>query len=224
MPKLVFDIETVGVDFDSLDDKSKEYLLNFAETPEEIDAVKNGLGFSPLTGEIVAIGIYNPDTDKGAVYFVTDSDEERDNSGDIQYVSCKDEKAVLKEFWETANHYDQFITFCGHTFDCPYLMIRSAINKIKPSKNLMHNRYGYGPHIDILDRLTNFGAVRGKKNLHMWCRAFDIESPKAKGTTGDDVARLFKEKKYLEIATYCGDDLKATAELFRYWDKYINIK
>lgn len=223
MPKLVFDIETVGVDFDSLDEKSQEYLLNFAETLEDKSAVREGLGFSPLTGEIVAIGIYNPDTEKGAVYYRTD-EKEKTSEEFMQYIPCATEKELLMEFWGTTQFYDQFVTFAGHIFDCPYLMIRSAILKIKPAKNLMHNRYSFGPHFDLLDRLTNFGAIRGKRSLHMWCQAFGIESPKDKGITGADVARLYKEKKYLEIAKYCGDDLKATAELYHYWDKYINIK
>ncbi len=32
MPKIVFDIETVGQDFELLDETSKEYFLKFAET------------------------------------------------------------------------------------------------------------------------------------------------------------------------------------------------
>ena len=67
--KLVIDIETVGKDFDSLDETSKEYLLKFAESAEDIKAAREGLGFSPLTGEIVAIGKLNPDTSNGALYF-----------------------------------------------------------------------------------------------------------------------------------------------------------
>jgi len=238
-PKLIFDIETVGVEFDSLDDKAKEFLLFYAESPEEIENVKNGLGFSPLTGEVVAIAILNPDTDKGAVYFQAGKKkiEKTDlgvgsrggalahhgNSVDenVQYVPCSSEKEVLEHFWESATHYNQFITFNGHAFDCPFVIIRSAILKIKPTKPLIHNRYYDAPHFDLYDRLTNFGAVRFKRNLHMWCQAFGISSPKAKGVSGDDVARLYKEKEYLKIAKYCFDDIKATKELYRYWEKYM---
>ena len=221
-PKLIFDIETVGVDFDSLDEKAKEFLLMYADSPEEVAGVKNGLGFSPLTGEIVAIGILNPDTDKGAVYYQAGKKEEKTEMENVQYVPCSSEKRVIECFWETATHYNQFITFNGHSFDCPFLMIRSAILKIKPTRSLMHNRYwGDGPHFDLYDRLTNFGAVRFKRGLHMWCQAFGIESPKAKGITGDDVSKLFKDKKYLEIAKYCFGDIVATKELYGYWEKYI---
>ena len=40
MPKIIFDIETVGVEFESLDNKSKESLLSYAESEEEIEAIK----------------------------------------------------------------------------------------------------------------------------------------------------------------------------------------
>jgi hypothetical protein len=42
--KLVIDIETIGTDFDSMDDISKEYILKFADTEDDIRAAKEGLG------------------------------------------------------------------------------------------------------------------------------------------------------------------------------------
>jgi len=45
-----------------------------------------------------------------------------------------------------------------------------------------------------------------------------IESPKAQGVTGDDVGRLFVEKKYLDIAKYNVLDLRATKALYEKWD------
>ncbi len=223
MPRLIFDIETVGTDFQALDKKSQEYLLQFAESPDEEEEAKERLSFSPLTGEIVAIAILNPDTDRGAVYFQAPGEDikESEENG-IQYFPAS-EKEILQNFWEVASHYDQFITFNGRTFDGPFVMVRSAILKIKPTRNLVPYRYG-DDHIDLLDRLTFFGAVRRKMSLHMWCRAFDISSPKDKGVTGDDVGKLFRDKQYMDIARYCFDDVRATKELFNYWEKYINIK
>ena len=231
MPKLIFDIETVGVEFDSLDDKSQELLLRFAETPEDIEAVKDGLGFSPLTGQVVAIGVLNPETAKGAVYFLSpDGGVEKQEKDGVQYIPYKSEKDLLKSFWDASAHYDQFVTFNGRGFDAPYLMIRSAINKIKPAKNLMTYRYESEQyvkvitHLDLLDRLTFFGAVRRKGGLHMWCRAFGIKSPKSEGVSGEDVAQLFKDKEYMKIAEYCFDDVLATEKLYEYWEKYVNIR
>ncbi len=54
-------------------------------------------------------------------------------------------------------------------------------------------------------------------------RAFGIKSPKAEGITGDDVGPLFKDKKFLEIAKYNVGDLKATKELYDYWNNYIRF-
>ena len=224
MPRLVFDIETVGVEFDSLDKTSQSSLLRYAQTPEEEEEIKLHTGFSPLTGHIVAIGILNPDTGKGAVHFqAPESNLKTVEENDVQYVPST-EKEILENFWEVIRYYDQYVTFNGRAFDCPYIMIRSAILGIKPSRNMMPYRYSTEAHIDLLDQLSFYGAVRRRGNLHLWCQAFGITSPKDKGVSGDDVARLFKEKEFLNIARYCFDDIKATAELFRRWEKYIDIK
>jgi hypothetical protein len=107
-------------------------------------------------------------------------------------------------------------------------MIRSAIHKIKPTKNLLSNRYlssqfVNAKHIDLCDQLSFYGTVRKKNNLHVACRAFGIESPKDNGVSGDDVAGLFKEKKYVDIARYNVGDLVATQKLYEYWKDYLSI-
>ncbi|HVZ11205.1 MAG TPA: ribonuclease H-like domain-containing protein [Candidatus Paceibacterota bacterium] len=220
MPKLIFDIETVGSDFDGLDGTSQELLMKEVETDEERQAVRDSLGLSPLTGRIVAIGVLNPDSGKGCLFYQRQNDEQEETLDVITYMPCADEAEILNKFWETAAKYDQLITFNGHSFDCPYVMIRSATNKIKPPVNLMGYRFGDRPHFDLYDKLCNFGAVRFKRSLHLWCQAFGIESPKGDGTSGADVDRLFKEKKCRDIAIYCAGDIKATARLYQYWLDY----
>lgn len=226
MSRLVFDIETVGVEFNSLDQESQEYLLKSARTDEERSLVPEQLSFSPLTGRIVAIAILNPDTHKGAVYYhAPDREAAETEEGGVAYFRVTTEEEMLERFWKAASFYDQFITFNGRSFDVPYLMVRSAIHKIRPSKNLMANRY-WDNHIDLYDRLGFFGAMRRTMSLHMWCQAFGIRSSKVNesGIKGHEVPKFFKEGRYDEIAHYCFDDIRATAELFRYWDEYINIK
>jgi DNA polymerase elongation subunit (family B) len=224
MPKkLVIDIETIGRDFDSFDEISQEYLLKFAETEKEIREAKEALSFSPVTGEIVAIGMLNPDTDKGAVFFQAPSELPAPfEENNIQFVPDT-EAGILRRFWETVRHYDRVITFNGRAFDAPFIMIRSAIHTIEPTKDLMPNRYSGVSHIDLLDQLTFFGAVRRKFSLHMWCKAFGIKSPKEEGVTGHEVKELFEKGHYLEIARYCVGDLHATQQLFQYWDKYLKV-
>ncbi len=222
MSRIVFDIETVGVEFASLDEQAQEYLLKAARTPEERELVPEQLSFSPLTGSIVAIAMANPDTGNGAVYYQSPDTRQKDFTEDgVTYVAGT-EAEILKQFWSTISFYDQFVTFNGRAFDCPYLMVRSAIHKIKPSKNLVPYRYG-DEHIDLYDRLGFFGAVRRTMSLHMWCQAFGIRSSKSGGITGHEVPEYFRAQRYQEIARYCYDDIRATAELFEYWNTYINI-
>ncbi|HXV27162.1 MAG TPA: ribonuclease H-like domain-containing protein [Candidatus Paceibacterota bacterium] len=224
MNRLVFDIETVGTDFNALDEHSQEYLTKGKETEEELKMVKEGMGFSPLTGQIVAIGALNPDTGKGAVYYQSPgADAAEKEQEDVRMVSVPTEKELLEKFWEAAAHYRQFVTFNGRAFDAPFIIVRSAVNHVKPTRNLMPYRYG-DDHIDLYDRLGFFNAVRRNMNLHMWCQALGIASPKTHGVTGYDVASLFRDGRYGDIAKYCMDDVYATAELFRYWDEYVNIK
>ncbi len=218
--KIVIDIETIGSDFESFDEISQEYLLKFAETEEEIQAAKDGLSFSPLTGEIVAIGMLNPDSNKGVVYYQSPgvAQEPLEENG-IEYVADT-EAGILKKFWDVVRYYDQIITFNGRGFDAPFLLLRSAIHKIRPTKEIMPNRYNVS-HCDLIDVLTFYGSVRRKFSLHMWCNAFGIKSPKEEGVTGHQVPELFSQQQFLTIAKYCVGDLYATAELYDYWNKYV---
>jgi DNA polymerase elongation subunit (family B) len=234
MPKLIFDIETVGEDFDSLDETTKEVLTrwikkeadNKKEYEAELEDLKNRLGFSPLTGEIVCIGVLDYEKDKGAVYFqAPGANEEEFEEGGFKFKPMTEAK-MLFNFWEGAKNYQEFVSFNGRSFDAPFLTVRSAIHKIRPTKDLMSNRYirsqDYdSKHIDLFDQLTFYGAMRRKGGLHLWCRAFGIKSPKSEGITGDDVSRLFREKKYKEIARYNAGDLRATRNLYQYWKDYI---
>lgn len=222
MGRVIFDIETVGVDFENLDQSTQNYMLRWAETEDDEERVKESLSFYPLTGEIVAIGMLNPDSGKGAVYFQTPDDLLLPFEENGIRFECGTEKEILEKFWNNIKSYDQFITFNGRSFDCPFIMIRTAVNRIKPTKDLMPNRYN-GSHIDLLDQLTFFGASKRRFSLDMWCKTFNIKSPKADGISGIDVKELFKKGKYVDIARYCAGDLFATKELLFIWEQYIKV-
>lgn len=235
MSRLVFDIETTGEDFESLDETTQAALTGWierqADSPEEyekeLNNIKNGLGFSPYTGSIVAIGSLDVDADQGGVYYAAPGETIPDSEENGIKFRAMSEKEILEKFWEVAKDYNEFISFNGRSFDAPFIYMRSAINKVRPTKNLMEGRYAYMQrncrHVDLMDELTFYGAVFKRPSLHLVCRAFGIKSPKADGITGDDVARLFKEKKFLDIAKYNVGDLYATRDLYQYWDKYIRF-
>lgn len=236
MSKLVFDIETIGEDFDKLDQTTQEILThwirkeidNKQEYEKDLSDLKDGLGFSPLTGEVVVIGVLDYEKEQGAVYFQAPGKNipEFEKNG-IKFKQMT-EPEMLEKFWELALKYDEFISFNGRGFDVPFLMVRSAIHNIRPSKDLLSNRYlnlqkFNAKHVDLYEQLTFYGATRKKGGLHLWSRAFGIKSPKAEGVKGEDVTRLFREEKFKEIAEYNGHDLIATKELYDYWDEYLRF-
>ena len=165
-----------------------------------LEELKNGLGFSPLTGEIIAIGVLDYAKNQGVVYFNAPGqniEEFKENSITFKQAT---EKEMLEHFWSGAKMYDEFIGFSSRQFDGPFLMIRSAYHDIRPTRNLSESRYVYQQktctHIDLIDQLTFQGNMRKKGSLHLWSKLFNIKSPKEGGVTGDDVGRLFKEKKF----------------------------
>lgn len=230
MSTLIFDIETVGEDFESLDEVTKKTLLRYAiraakdKTEREalVKDIKEGLGFSPLTGFIVALGLYDLEREKGVVYYTSPGGEIEDIHEDTFTYKARSEGDLLREFWIGAEHYDTFVTFNGRRFDAPFLFHRSAVYDITPTKNLLEGRYPYQQknvrHVDLQDELTFFGAMDRRPGLHLFCRAYGIDTPKAE-FGGDDVAELYHQGEYLKIAKYNAKDVLATAGLYQKWLK-----
>ena len=229
MSTLIFDIETIGEEWNDFDDTTKSVLSRWIDrtaiSEEQREAqltdLKEGLGFSPLTGRIVAIGLYDVERARGVVFYDAHGTTVEDfDDGEYVY-KPRAEAAMLRDFWEGARAYDTFVTFNGRGFDVPFLLLRSVANGITPTRDLMDGRYLYqqkdARHVDLQDQLSFYGAVHRRQPLHLYCRAFGIPSPKADGISGDDVSRLYKAGKYLDIAKYNARDVTATTELYERW-------
>lgn len=231
MATMVFDIETTAQPLENFDEAQQEYLFRDARNqPDEVSSEKKRqsiahlFGLWPLTGQVVCIGMLNPQTDRGKVLYLADDFEDDPPAGEqIEYLVYPDEGELLSHFWEMALKFDTFITFNGRNFDIPYLYMRSALLNVPIShKNWLGYRYSASPHCDLLEQLTFYGAG-GKMgacrpfNLDFYCKAFGIPSPKAHGVTGSDIARMIQESRFREIAEYCIGDVRATAELYKIW-------
>lgn len=235
MSTLIFDIETVGEAWETLDETTKQSLTRWvdrASRDEEEKEVKRrdlreGLGFSPLTGLVVAIGAYDLERERGAVYY-TGRGDEADEEIDGFKLKQRSEPEMLEDFWAGAKGYDIFVTFNGRRFDLPFLLHRAAIHGVKGRPAIMDKRYlsqqGKVRHIDLQDQLTFYGAMHRMPSLHMFCRAYGIESPKAGGVVGDDVAALFAAGRFRDIAVYNAADVRATVALYRRWLEYFAPK
>ena len=223
MNRVVFDIETLALPLEDFDEKQQEYLLRAARTEEERTDALAKMNLTPFTAQILAIAMLNPESNQGKVFYQAPGQQPGFTDDGMVELVPGTEKEILEGFWKTIAHYAQFITFNGRTFDCPFVMLRSAIFGLRPTRNLMPYRYAANEHCDLMDQLTFYGAFR-KFNLDFYCKGFGIESPKAEGISGLDMGPLFKEGRFRDIAEYCLRDVRATATLFHRWHSLLSFE
>lgn len=227
MPRrpLVIDIETIGVDWEDIDEDIQTYLLNRSRSPEDRKKVPGRLGLNPGTGRIVAIGMWRPDENKGGVLLEhtghgpADGGEAPEGFGrwepfeEDAMVYRHNEAGILQEFWRYLKEgVGTIITFNGRSFDGPYLMIRSAILGVAPTRNLIPYRYSFEEHCDLAEVLSFFRASP-LYSLEFWCDRFGIPSPKG-DMDGSQVGEAYRQGGHDEIGRYCLQDVQATAALY----------
>jgi len=229
MRRIIFDIETCAYPVESLRESQQEYLLRYSEKETEEDKKSQKrddairyLSLYPLTAKTIAIGIYHVEKEKTFVYYESSETEEWVNEEkNISYKGLI-EKDMIQSFWRIVDFTDQVITFNGRNFDIPFMMMRSAMLEIRPTKNLMGKRFDSSYHIDLLEQFTFYATTR-KFNLDFYCNAFGVESPKSKGISGMEVKNLYEAGRIKDIAVYCAEDVNATAKLYQIWNEYLNI-
>lgn len=228
--QIVFDIETCAVPFDSLSESQQEYILRSAEKEkdenlrsEKSDEAIRMLSLYPFTAKVVAVGIYDVQHERSYVYYETNEPEEWESENRSAKFKGASETEIIESFWRIIGAVDQVITFNGRNFDLPFMMLRSAMLKIKPAKNFLGYRYDITQHIDLLEQLSFFGVFK-KFNLDFYCHSFGIASPKSKGVSGMDVKNLYEAGRIKDIALYCADDIVATYQLFKIWEEYLHLK
>ncbi len=245
--KIVFDLETVALPFDSLDESQQEYIVRGTTTEEERERKINEMALSPLTARIVCIGLKvmrksqeNEWETRREIAYVqlagVQNDIQQETQSEVVLPSgailkYMDEQSMLIKFWEILDTSKdaELISFNGRGFDAPFLMLRSALYRIRPSRNLMDGtRFNYAKHIDLIDELTYYtpsstGATK-RYNFDFYTRAFGIPSPKADGVHGGMVGELFAEERMQDIAEYCLRDVRATWELYCIWRDYLSFK
>ncbi len=228
---LVLAIETIGEDWDRFGTSVQDAILSWVrrrardihEEEKMTLGVKHNLRFSPFTAYTVAIGLYDLRREAGVVYF-------EDGGRQTEYVEGKfiykgrSEKEMLAAFWEGVKSYDTIVTYNGRSFTIPFILHRSAMNGIKPTKNLLPSRYPAQQttvrHVDLLDEFTYFGAVSRKPNFQIACRAYGVE---ALTLTGEEIAELFANKKFRDLAEYNSRQVISTVGLYNHWQEYLNL-
>jgi len=120
-----------------------------------------------------------------------------------------------------SQHAGTLVTFNGRSFDGPFLMIRSAILGVTPTRNLVPYRYSFQDHCDLAEVLSFYG-VRQRNSFLFWCHQFGIASPK-QAMDGSAVGAAYREGRIDDIARYCLADARATAELYRQLEPMIAV-
>ena len=217
MKKLVIDIETVGTPWEEHDSYVREDLLK-GLTEEGAEEARRAGGLSPFRGKIVAIGVIRLDDRRScALYEVPgQSDLRVEKNGNRTWISGT-ERQILEKFWEFFDSDSRFISFNGRQFDGPFLMIRSAINGVVPKRDLVGYRYGFHPNCDLREALNFFGTTNSRQfkfNLDLACKAFGVQTSKGEGLDGRSVETWYRAGRHREIADYCLEDVRATAELY----------
>ena len=239
MATLVFDIETIGTNWDELGETTQTALTKWiakstnttGQATEYVQQVKDGLGLSPLTGTIASLAMWDVERKQGVVYVVVPDDtaatnpqtaaKETEQGYTIRYCN---ESQLLEDFWDGARSYDIFVSFNGRRFDVPFLLHRSVAWQVKPTVVLAKNQYlklqTYPYHVDLQDELTFYGAMYRRPSLHLFCQSYGITSPK-EHADGSSVVGLVRSGAYLDLATYNAADVVATHELYERWKEYL---
>lgn len=210
----VFDIETIP------DTKLLGKIYGYEGSDEVIATLavkaqeeKSGSGFLPHTfHKIVAIS---------AVL--------ADEFGFFRKVSSmdgKNEKELVGDFLKFLDsHNPKLVSFNGRGFDVPLLMLRALkynltckayfeVENRELNKNKWENyrsRYSDRFHIDLMDSLSEFGAVRGLKLDHL-CSMSGL--PGKYDVSGDQVMELYFNDKLEKIKEYCESDVLNTYWLY----------
>src|SRR4029078_7511632 len=77
--------------------------------------------------------------------------------------------------------------------------------------------YGFHPNCDLREALNFFGTINTRQarfNLDLACKASGVTTSKSEGIDGRSVETWYRAGRHREIADYCLEDVRATAELY----------
>ncbi len=179
----VIDIETVPVEIK--DDDIKEYLMD-KQISKEMRA------FHPLFSKIICICLKNENN---------------------TIALTGNEKEILEKFWDTVQDYNYFITFNGYSFDIPFIIIRSTVNKVKFRNIISLNKFNMqgSNHFDVMLYFSQntFTNIR----LDIIAKSLGIMTGEDR-FTGREVERLYKEGNIDEIIEHCKQDVSITEKIW----------
>jgi len=205
-----FDLETIA-------DKSKIDLLPEVQTDSRLkDPTKiktdiaakrleqvNKMGLVPATAMICVFGWHDGEKTRSIIL-----DKETPDA----------EKKLLTLAWAELKKAEHFVTFNGINFDVPVLLMRSLLNRVKPSVRISTKKYVIANHTDIRMILGRWDTY-AKGNLDFYSRL--LLGKTSKGSfDGSQVQDVWDMNLKDNIAKYCEDDCQMTWEIFDLISQY----
>ena len=124
------------------------------------------------------------------------------------------EPAILKAFWDLVRDVDLFVGFNVLDFDLKFIVQRSIVNRVVPSRSISFRRFQQEPVYDVM-REWEFWSARDYISLDTLSRALGMESPKSGGVDGSQVYDFYLAGRLREIYDYCLRDVRVTREIYR---------
>ena len=125
-----------------------------------------------------------------------------------------DEPAILRDFWDLVLDVDLFVGFNVLDFDLKFILQRSIVNRVPPSRPLSFRRYQQEPVYDVM-REWEAWSTRDFISLDTLSRALGMESPKSGGVDGSQVYDFYLAGRLQEIYDYCLRDVRVTRDIYR---------
>ncbi len=206
------------------------------ETIPDVELVRSAMGLSGTDKEVAQKAFILQEEKTGSSFLPTPYHQVvaisaviTDDFGKFQKVSSiegKSEEEMIKNFLSFIDKKNpKLVSFNGRAFDLPMLMIRAmkynlscssyfeVDNKALNKSKWDNYRYRFSErfHLDLMDHISDFGAVRGL-NLNLLCQMMDI--PGKYDVSGDMVDTLYFDGEIEKIKEYCESDVLNTYWLY----------
>lgn len=200
MKKLFFDIETLPADQD------KHQLLRQIFERKRDRAQTKGREYKKTFEQFLEQTTF--DGAHGRIFCIA-------YAFDDELVQClqEAEPTLLQKFWQVAKEGDLYI---GHNildFDLRFLIQRSIVNRVKPTKAFSFARYRSEPIYDIMYEWAAWNTY-DKISLNDLAVALGLPSPKGE-LDGSKVYDYYQAGKYEEICQYCNADVETVRAIYR---------
>ncbi len=124
------------------------------------------------------------------------------------------EEALVRDFWSRAERFSGcMVSFNGRRFDLPVLELAALRHGIAApmhfgEESLARHRFSPARHLDLLDYLTNYGAVSLTGGINLLLKMIGL--PGKNGIDGSMVQEYFEAGRLDEIHRYCRSDVVQT--------------